>query len=144
MPSSATASAGSLISMDGVKVTWLWSSTDGNYMRSQDKDKHMDADGSQVNAKNVVVLFVAYKPSKADPRSPEAQTIGEGEAWVYTNGSLVKGKWSRTKETDVIAITDAAGAAIKLTPGRTWVEFPRVGKALDVPAGSDPTKLKFP
>lgn len=144
MPTSAKASAGVLLSMDGVKVTWLWSATDGNYLRTQDKDKHMDADGSQVNAKNLVIMFVAYKPSKADPRSPEAQTIGEGEAWVYTNGSLIKGKWSRAKETDVIAITDAAGAAIKLTPGRTWVEFPRVAKALDVPAGSDPTKLKFP
>jgi Protein of unknown function (DUF3048) N-terminal domain/Protein of unknown function (DUF3048) C-terminal domain len=144
MPTTATASAGALLSMDGVKVTWLWSATDGNYLRTQDKEKHMDSDGSQVNAKNVVVLFVAYKGSSADPRSPEAQSVGEGEAWVYTNGSLVKGKWARAKETDVFTLTDSAGAAIKLTPGRSWIELPRVGKGLDIPAGSDPTKLKFP
>lgn len=144
MPATATASAGLKLSMDGVQVQWLWDAATGDYLRSIGKDKHMDADGSQVNAKNVVVLYMAYKSSPADPRSPEAQSVGEGEAWVYTNGSLVKGKWSRAKETDVFAIVDLAGAPIKLTPGRTWIELPRVKKGADVPAGTDPTKVKFP
>lgn len=144
MPTTATASAGLKLSMDGVQVQWLWDSATGVYLRSVGKDKHMDADGSQVNAKNVVTLFMQYKTSAADPRSPEAQSVGEGEAWVYTNGSLVKGKWKRAKETDVFALTDLAGAPIKLTPGRTWIELPRVNKGADVPAGTDPTKVKFP
>lgn len=144
MPATATASAGLKLSMDGVQVQWLWNASTGDYLRSMGKDKHMDADGSQVNAKNVVVLYMTYKSSPADPRSPEAQSVGEGEAWVYTNGSLVKGKWSRAKETDVFALTDLAGAPIKLTPGRTWIELPRVKKGADVPAGTDPTKVKYP
>jgi len=144
MPTTATASAGLKLSMDGVQVQWLWDSATGVYLRSVGKDKHMDADGSQVNAKNVVTLFMQYKTSAAAPRSPEAQSVGEGEAWVYTNGSLVKGKWKRAKETDVFALTDLAGAPIKLTPGRTWIELPRVNKGADVPAGTDPTKVKFP
>lgn len=144
MPSTATASAGINLSMDGVKVQWLWDAATGDYLRSADNKKHMDADGSQVNAKNVVVLYMAYKSSPADPRSPEAQSVGEGEAWVYTNGSLVKGKWSRAKETDVFAISDLAGAPIKLTTGRSWIELPRVKKGADVPAGTDPAKVKFP
>jgi hypothetical protein len=144
MPATATASAGVKLSMDGVQVQWLWDAASGNYLRSVGKDKHMDADGSQVNAKNVVTLFMQYKASAADPRSPEAQSVGEGEAWIYTNGSLVKGKWKRAKETDVFALTDLAGAPIKLTPGRSWIELPRANKGADVPAGTDPTKVKFP
>ena len=144
MPASATASTGVKLSMDGVKVQWLWDSATSNYLRSVDKDKSFDFDKSQINAKNVVVLFMQYKASAADPRSPEAQSLGTGEAWVYTNGSLVKGKWSRAKETDVFTLTDLAGAPIKLTPGRTWIELPRVNKGADVAAGSDPAKIKFP
>ena len=129
MPSAATASAGLKLSMDGVQVQWLWDSATGDYLRSIGKDKHYDFDKSQINAKNVVVMFMLYKASPADPRSPEAQSLGEGEAWVYTNGSLVKGKWARAKATDSFTLTDLAGAPIKLTPGRTWVELPQIGRA---------------
>ena len=58
--------------------------------------------------------------------------------------------WQLGKDVSVEAAAlpepeEAKGPTIsELTPGRTWVEFPRVGKALDIPAGSDPTKLKFP
>ena len=31
----------------------------------------------------------------ADPISPEAVTVGQGEAWVLTDGGVVKGTWSR-------------------------------------------------
>ena len=144
MPATATASAGLKLSMDGVQVQWLWDAATGDYLRSIGKDKHMDADGSQVNAKNVVVLFMQYKSSPADPRSPEAQSVGEGEAWMYTNGSLVKGKWKRAKETDAFVLADLAGAPVKFTPGRTWVELPRPNKGADIAAGTDPAKVKFP
>lgn len=144
MPAAATASAGIKLSMDGVKVQWLWDSATGDYLRSIDKDKSFDFDKSQINAKNVVVLFMQYKASSADPRSPEAQSLGNGEAWIYTNGSLVRGKWARAKETDVFSLSDLAGAPIKLTPGRTWVELPRANKGADIAAGSDPAKVKFP
>jgi hypothetical protein len=87
---------------------------------------------------------MVYKTSNADVRSPEAQSVGEGDAWVYSNGSLVKGKWARALATDVFTLTDTAGAPIKLTPGNTWVEIPRLNKGADIPAGSDPAKIKFP
>jgi hypothetical protein len=56
----------------------------------------------------------------------------------------VKGKWARALATDVFTLTDTAGAPIKLTPGNTWVEIPRLNKGADIPAGSDPAKIKFP
>ena len=42
----------------------------------------------QVNTNNVVVLYLDYVPSPADRRSPEAQTTGTGEAWVFSAGKL--------------------------------------------------------
>ncbi len=143
-PATATPSDGLHLSMDGVQVSWLWDTASSSYMRWSGKDKHLDADKTQVAAKNVVVLYMVYKASAADVRSPEAQSVGEGDAWVYTNGSLVKGKWARALATDVFTLTDSAGAPIKLTPGNTWVELPRPNKGADIAAGSDPAKIKFP
>ena len=144
MPTSATSSAGLHLSMDGVQVSWIWDAASSSYMRWSGKDKHLDADKTQVAAKNVVVMYMVYKASSADVRSPEAQSVGEGDAWIYTNGSLVKGKWARALATDAFTLTDTAGAPIKLTPGNTWVELPRLNKGADIPAGSDPAKIKFP
>jgi hypothetical protein len=42
---------------------------------------------------------------------------------VFSAGKLIKGKWSRTSRTTPTQFTDASGAPIRLTPGRTWVEF---------------------
>ena len=132
MPTSASASAGVRLSMDGVQVSWMWDTASSSYMRWSGKDKHLDADKTQVASKNVVVLYMVYKASNADVRSPEAQSVGEGDAWVYTNGSLVKGKWARALATDVFTLTDSAGAPVNLNKGA------------DIPAGSDPAKIKFP
>ena len=47
------------------------------------------------NTNNVSVMVVQYRPSPADNRSPEAQTIGSGELIVFTGGMMVHGIWSR-------------------------------------------------
>jgi hypothetical protein len=57
------------------------------------------------------------------------QTVGQGDAWVFSDGKVVRGKWSRTDRSQQTQYTDAAGAPIKLAPGRTWVEL--------LPAGPD-------
>jgi hypothetical protein len=58
---------------------------------------------------------------------PEGDLIGEGEAWVLTDGKVVKGRWRRTSAEAVTEYLDANGAPIRLTPGRTWVELPKPG-----------------
>jgi hypothetical protein len=89
---------------------------------------HADAlTGAAVTTSNVVVMEVAYRPSAADARSPEAQTIGTGTAYVFSGGTVVQGTWTRRDRLSPVVLTDAAGAPILLTPGRTWVELARVG-----------------
>jgi hypothetical protein len=117
--------------MDGVDVSWVWDADSTAYLRDQDGKPH-DTDFGQVNAANVVVLEVAYRPSPADSRSPEAQTIGEGTAYVLTGGVLIRGTWSRADRTSPFTLTDDNGALIALTPGRTWVELPRTGRTTPI------------
>ena len=58
---------------------------------------------------------------------PEAELIGEGEAWVLTAGRLIKGHWSRPTDTQTTTYTLPSGEPIRLTPGRTWLELVPLG-----------------
>jgi hypothetical protein len=108
-------------------VAWRWDPDTKLYLRTQNDRPHLDADGTQVSASNVVVMVTEYGRSAADTRSPEAHTVGEGELFVYTDGGVVWGRWSRPAEDQPAALTDLAGNPILLTPGTTWVELPRSG-----------------
>lgn len=119
---------GADLKMDGgVQVNWLWDAGSASYLRSMNGRAHEEAELGQVSASNVVALEVEYRPSPADSRSPEAQTVGSGVAYVFTSGVLVRGTWTRSDRLEPFTLTDEAGEVIALTPGRTWVELARAG-----------------
>ncbi len=114
------------LKMDGVKVNWTWDAGSASYLRFQDGKPHDDATLGQVNAANVVILETDYQPSPADARSPEAQTVGTGSAWVFTGGVMITGTWTRGDRLQPFQLKDEDGNVIALTPGRTWVELSRI------------------
>lgn len=75
----------------------------------------------------MVVLITPYGQSPADRRSPEALTVGSGEAFFYTNGRVIHGRWDRSAEDRPATLVADDGAPILLTPGQTSVELPRSG-----------------
>ena len=86
---------GFAVRMDGVDITWMWDAPSGQYLRQQGGRAHVAIDGAQIAATNVVIMSVTYIPSLADPRSPEAQTLGAGQVVVHRNGVAVAGTWTR-------------------------------------------------
>lgn len=152
LPTTLLKLAGMKVFMDNCKVYWKWDEASMSFLRYIENTKrvleaHNTMSGtstSQVTASNVVILSVEYKRSPADPKSPEAQTIGKGNAIVLTSGGAVAAKWSRANRLDPFTITDAAGSIIRLTPGRTWVELARVKKTAPVPVGVDPKSVAWP
>jgi hypothetical protein len=111
--------------MDGLAIEWVYDRATSLYARSNGGTPHLDELSGQVTTANVVVMSVHYRPSPADARSPEAQTIGTGEAMVFTGGVVELGTWTRSDRLSPAVLTDAAGASILLTPGPTWVELAR-------------------
>ncbi len=143
--SAGDAVAGLNLSMDGVKVAWVWDAATKLFLRSSDGKAHRDAsDNAQLSTNNVVVLYVSYKPSPADFKSPEAQTIGKGNALVFSDGKVVKATWSRTDRLQSFVLKDSADNVVALTPGRTFVELGRADSAAPVPAGTDMKSVRFP
>ena len=108
-------------------VSWTWDPALALYTREQRDHPHADESGTQLGAQNVVVLVTPYGQSPADARSPEALTVGSGEAYVFTAGTVVRGRWDRPSVEEPARLTDEAGAPILLTPGQTWIELPREG-----------------
>ena len=75
------------------------------------------SDLTQVAPTNVIVQFTQYTGGG------EGNVIGEGVAWIFSDGKLIRGTWSRAAREETIKYLDAAGQPVKLLPGTTWVEL---------------------
>lgn len=118
-------------------VQYRWDASSGTWKRSQDGGPHVDTGGVQVAPRNVVVQLVNYRDTGFTDQSgaavPEAELVGEGEAWVFTDGKIVKGRWRKPGPTALTEYLDPSGAPIRMTPGPTWIELARPGKATVAP-----------
>ena len=63
--------------------------------RSQSGTLHVDKTYGQIAATNVIIMGVEYKPSVVDRDSPEAQTVGDGPVFVFSDGQFIEGSWKR-------------------------------------------------
>ena len=123
---SAEPVAGVFVDFGHAEIDYAWNGE--GWERTHNGDAHSDSDGVRVAPPNVVIQFTTYGTSSADSRSPEAQTVGSGEAWVFTDGHVVRGRWERPDQSRPAALV-ADGRPIRLTPGRTWVALARPGTA---------------
>ena len=133
-PVAGVDSGGVEVQMDGVSVSWKLDVTSGTYLRFQEGKAHNDAALGQLAASNVVVMVVDYQPSPVDYNSPEAQTTGTGEVFVFSGGKVLHGKWTRADRLATYHLTADSGDPILLTPGRTWIELARVDSTELIPA----------
>ena len=112
------------IDLDSIRVRWEYDSISGQYLRFQYEEPHISELSGQVWADNVVVLLVDYQRS---PFDPEAQTVGTGQALIFTDGVSRAGIWQRTSNADMwnLYTDETLSERIGLSDGRTWVELPR-------------------
>jgi Protein of unknown function (DUF3048) N-terminal domain/Protein of unknown function (DUF3048) C-terminal domain len=104
-------------------VRWDWDAASRAYLRSENGRPHVQGDGSQVSANNVVVLVLQYRLTPWDSHSPEGVSVGTGKAYVFSGGTVQAGTWTRKDRTAGFTLTGADSKAIKMTPGRTFVEL---------------------
>lgn len=109
----------------GAPVQWVWDPSHSVWSRWQNGTPHVDGDEVQIARPNVVVQFVDYIDTglvdTAGSPVPEAQLTGEGDTWVFRDGHVIVGRWSRSSIDDLTTWTDGEGQPIELTPGQTWV-----------------------
>ena len=143
-PASATPAPGVTINFgSGVVVSYAWDAAAKGWARFQVDQLHdlahsatLDAAGQQVSPPNLVVLFTPYGVSVADPKSPQAKSVGTGTGLVFVDGHQVAINWSRPANTSPYTFTTADGSPYILPPGRTWVALPQVGSPVTLLGGA--------
>ena len=138
--STSKVALGLKVSMDGVKVQWDWDATAKEWVKTQDGTIVVDPADVALSVPNVIVLEVVY----TNTYSPISKTLGSGKAYVFTNGVVYEGTWSRTDRLKPFELKDSAGGVIKLTPGQTFVEVARAGKTAVVTPGMTQDEVEFP
>ncbi|MGI9578811.1 MAG: DUF3048 C-terminal domain-containing protein, partial [Microthrixaceae bacterium] len=105
----------------GADARFLWDDDSQAWLRFAHGRRHDDTNGEPLRFDNVVVVAVDYVRSAADRDSPEAVSVGSGEAWVFSRATVRSGSWNRPERDSGWNLTDESGAALKLQPGTTWV-----------------------
>lgn len=92
-----------------------------SYNRSEGGAPHIEANTNTVISPAVVIALVIPYGLQSDGHHSEYQTIGSGTAYVFQDGMLTMGTWTKTTEKLQLALTDAAGKPLLLNPGQTWL-----------------------
>jgi hypothetical protein len=116
-----------LFSATYADVIWEWDPEQGRWHRWHGEDPHVDEDGRQVAAANVVVMHVKVRDSSildvAGNPSPEVRLTGKGRVWIFREGKVIAGRWIRPTIGDVTTFATRSGDEIALSPGVTWIEL---------------------
>ena len=108
----------------GNVVSHIWDAGVGGWVRIQNGELHTtesDFGTVEIAPTNVAVLWLPYKTSAADPKSPQALSYGSGDALVLTAGVVHQAAWERSEGRRGFRLTGADGNVLGLSPGSTWV-----------------------
>ncbi|HEV8535074.1 MAG TPA: DUF3048 domain-containing protein [Candidatus Limnocylindria bacterium] len=110
------------------QVKYAYDAATGAYHRTQGGGTIDNEGKREVLPENVVVIKTEVKeiPGTADVTgapSVDFRGTGTGAVVVLRDGKRFDGKWSRAGANDMYRFTDAAGAAIPLKPGLTWIHI---------------------
>ncbi len=127
LPATATPATVAQVTYPLGTSSWTWDAAVSGWRRSQDGSAHVDADGTQVIAANVLVAEIGHIPAGGRDAAQsviyEEVFLGSGPGWVFTEGQMIPVTWTKPSVQSVATWTTADGAAVALTRGKTWVEL---------------------
>lgn len=126
LPSAGTPVTSATVHFNGTEHAGLsWDAAAAGWRLDQDGRAMNLADGGAVVPANVVVQFVSVtRGAFVDVdgnNSPDSHVVGTGAAWVFRDGQLFKGSWSRAATAEPTHYLGADGQDLLLAPGQTWI-----------------------
>ena len=111
-------------------VVWRWNGD--LYERYNEDEPHMwvteetrTQEGEIVTTPTLVVItgrkYLNHDPTGWGSSIPTIETKGEGDAYVFTSGTVVEGRWQRDSYKDTFDLTEPDGTPIILEPSKMWV-----------------------
>lgn len=108
------------VSSGTFSVGYSYNKTTNSYDRKQGGVAHTDREKGQISPKVVVALKTSVTLS-SDGSHMSIATTGSGQAYVFQNGTVTEGIWSKDSAKGQLFIKDAGGKEIKLVRGQTWI-----------------------
>ncbi len=71
---------------------------------------------------SVIAVIVVNEKRASDNYHEDITTIGAGKAYVFQNGIVVRGTWSKGSVNEQIKFFDENGEEVALAPGQTFIE----------------------
>ncbi len=95
---------------------------DGLYYRYQYDGPHID----EMNGEQLTFSNVVFKICHGEVRTPDGDYLafgvhGEGDAYVFTAGKVIKGTWKRASDYEPNLFFDEDGNEIIFNQGKTWI-----------------------
>lgn len=100
------------------------------YVRYNGGALHKDERSGQQITPKVVIALVMPKGIDPDGIHTTYNTFGSGTAFIFQDGIVTQGNWSKASDKDQFRFVDAAGSPLGLNPGQTWISI--VGDAASV------------
>jgi len=106
-------------------VQYKYDATNNAYLRSEDGSPMMDAGtNTQVEPKVVIAMVVPWSQGALDTSGAYYSVyadIGSGQVYIFQDGTVTTGTWTKSSMTGQITFTNASGQTIGLDPGQTWI-----------------------
>ena len=106
-------------------VHYDYNAPTNSYNRSEGGASHIDANtNTQISPKVVIAMVIPESNGALDSSGAyysNYAVIGSGPVYVFQDGTVTMGQWSKSSNTSQITFTDASGQPIKLNPGQTWL-----------------------
>lgn len=114
-------------------VGYQYDATSNSYKRFNAGVASIDRNtSSQITVKNVVVLAIPVSYGTQPDGKPMSDYAlkGTGKAYVFIDGDVIVGTWSKTSDKSPTQILDSTGTAVKFNVGNTWYEAIPAGNAV--------------
>ncbi|HJU51511.1 MAG TPA: DUF3048 domain-containing protein [Acidimicrobiia bacterium] len=111
-------------------VTWEYNPVARKYARiyagSPSEGLDPDGDSYEITADSLVVIIARRYTEQAPAGQtsvPAMDTVGTGTAYVFSQGGVLEGTWSRESSDDHLILRDLNGDDMAVPPGYLWISI---------------------
>ena len=105
--------------------SYVYDSSTNSYNRSEAGSPQIGTDtNKQISPKVVIAMVIPETNGPLDSTGAyysDYSTIGSGSVYVFQNGGVQTGQWTKSSNTSQISFTDSNGQPLKLIPGQVWI-----------------------
>lgn len=102
-------------------VHYVYDPATNTYLRSEGGELHTDEKSGKQLAPNVVVAIVMNRGIASDGQHTDYTTVGSGHMYVFQDGTVQEGTWTKASRQAQWTFTAADGTPITFNPGQTWL-----------------------